>query len=276
MNTSIDYYAVLGVDSQASTSAIKAAFKKLALQYHPDVYKGADAQERMRGLLQAYQTLSDPVARREYDALRTGEDKGTRVEAADRAAPRNGSGLKHDARYAFPEISAELASPLWLKLDNISYQLSPAQAESLRWEGMLRGVTFDPAVTASDALYCCHRCHHHWSASASTRRGVFRPLTCPACQARDWAEYLLLRCTHCHAVFESKEIHDPLRGEALYHPYELFPLCPHCRRSQWCPAENGRVASLRAAAARRSVLLWSSVIGVCVLLVAIVALAMLK
>src|SRR5215831_19272529 len=70
MDTFTDYYAVLGVDSHASASTIKAAFKKLALKYHPDVYKGADAQERMRDLLVAYQTLSDPISRRDYDMQR--------------------------------------------------------------------------------------------------------------------------------------------------------------------------------------------------------------
>ena len=70
MDTFTDYYTVLGVDSHASASTIKAAFKKLALQYHPDVYKGPDAQERMRDLLIAYQTLSDPVSRRNYDVQR--------------------------------------------------------------------------------------------------------------------------------------------------------------------------------------------------------------
>src|SRR5437660_12572612 len=71
MDPLTDYYAVLGLNAQASPSAIKAAFKKLALQYHPDVYKGEDAQERMRILLLAYQTLSDPEARRAYDARRS-------------------------------------------------------------------------------------------------------------------------------------------------------------------------------------------------------------
>src|SRR5438067_12283814 len=70
MDTFNDYYVVLGVDADASADKIKAAFKKLALQYHPDVYKGADAQERMRMLLLAYQTLSDPAERKAYDVRR--------------------------------------------------------------------------------------------------------------------------------------------------------------------------------------------------------------
>src|SRR5947199_8688612 len=71
MDTFTDYYAVLGVDPNSPASEIKTAFKKLALQYHPDVYKGEDAEERMRVLLLAYQTLNDPAERKTYDARRS-------------------------------------------------------------------------------------------------------------------------------------------------------------------------------------------------------------
>src|SRR5215831_9186626 len=63
-----DYYLLLGIRSDASAATIKAAFKRLALRYHPDIYHGADAEEQMRQLLLAYQTLSDPAARQAYDA----------------------------------------------------------------------------------------------------------------------------------------------------------------------------------------------------------------
>src|SRR5215472_6595011 len=71
MDAFTDYYTVLGVKPDSSASTIKAAFKKLALQYHPDIYKGEDAQERMRILLLAYQTLIDPASRKTYDARRS-------------------------------------------------------------------------------------------------------------------------------------------------------------------------------------------------------------
>ena len=102
-------------------------------------------------------------------------------------------------------------------------------------------------------------------------------MTCPACHASDWAEYLLLRCLHCGAVFESEEIHDRLRGNYLYHPYELFPLCPSCRRSRWCPAENVRLETLRAAAARRMAMLWgTTVIVIAVVLLGVMAFMVLR
>ncbi len=270
MDTSNDYYVVLGVDPQANASAIKAAFKKLAFQYHPDLNEGTDAQERMREILQAYQTLNDPQARKEYDARRHGEGGSTRAGGMSDFATRkgNGAGSHGQGRFAFPDLRETPVSTVAFSLDRIAYTLSSAQAESLKWDGMLRGTV---PVADTDAFYHCQRCHHRWSAQGSAH-----PTDCPNCHARDWAEYLLLRCTHCQAIFASQELRDPLRGNSLYNPYELFPLCPNCRRSQWCPAENNRVHSLRAAAARRSMLLWSSVTVVCVLLVAILALFILR
>ena len=272
MDTSNDYYTVLGVDSRASTGAIKAAFKRLALQYHPDVYKGDDAQERMRSLLQAYQTLSDPVARKAYDDRHSGVRATTANGPVGRDEFRARKTAAEEGRYVFPDLHIPQTSPVTFKLAETTYQLTPTQAEHLQWDGLLRGVLSDTTMPATGTSYGCQRCHHSWSVPSAAEV----PLACPACHARDWAEYLLLRCTHCQAVFASAEIHDPLRGNALYHPYELFPLCPHCRRSQWCPAENQRVSTLRAAVARRNALLTGSLVGVCLLLIVVIALVLLR
>src|SRR5215472_8292198 len=153
-----DNYATLGVDSQDSAETIKTAFKKLALQYHPDVYKGADAEERMRKLLQAYQTLNDPEARKEYDAQLMG--KKTASNAASRTGSKPGGRSSQDKLYAFPDLSTTPVSTLSFMLGDIPYQLSSAQAETLRWDGVLRGVARNPAVTTSGVLYSCHRCNH--------------------------------------------------------------------------------------------------------------------
>jgi molecular chaperone DnaJ len=63
-----DYYEVLGVPKNADGKAIKDAFRKLALQYHPDRNKEPGAEERFKEIAEAYAVLSDPKKRSEYDA----------------------------------------------------------------------------------------------------------------------------------------------------------------------------------------------------------------
>jgi curved DNA-binding protein CbpA len=90
-----DYYQVLGVNKKATDKEIKKAFRKLALQYHPDKNKDKDAEEKFREIAEgkgfftmlvvsklrifkprsyfiAYEVLSDADKRRQYDAMGAG------------------------------------------------------------------------------------------------------------------------------------------------------------------------------------------------------------
>ena len=65
-----DYYKTLGVPKTASPKEIKAAFRKLARKYHPDVNKGdAKAEARFKEINEANEVLSDPEKRKRYDSL---------------------------------------------------------------------------------------------------------------------------------------------------------------------------------------------------------------
>ncbi|MGH2603898.1 MAG: molecular chaperone DnaJ [Dehalococcoidia bacterium] len=62
-----DYYDVLGLDRNASQEDIKRAFRRLAMQYHPDRNREAGAEARFKEINQAYEVLSDPQKRAAYD-----------------------------------------------------------------------------------------------------------------------------------------------------------------------------------------------------------------
>jgi DnaJ-class molecular chaperone len=65
-----DYYKILGVERNASEDDIRKAYRKLAMQYHPDRNPNdKQAEERFKEINEAYQALSDPKKRQHYDQL---------------------------------------------------------------------------------------------------------------------------------------------------------------------------------------------------------------
>lgn len=62
-----DYYKVLGVGKDASAEDIKKAFRKIAMQYHPDRNSAPEAEEKFKEANEAYAVLSDPDKRKQYD-----------------------------------------------------------------------------------------------------------------------------------------------------------------------------------------------------------------
>jgi molecular chaperone DnaJ len=62
-----DYYEVLGVGRDAPKDTIKNAYRKLAMQYHPDRNKSKDAEEKFKEISEAYAVLSDDEKRQQYD-----------------------------------------------------------------------------------------------------------------------------------------------------------------------------------------------------------------
>lgn len=72
-----DYYDTLGIARDATTDAVKKAYRKLAHKYHPDVSKDPQGEEKFKAVAEAYETLKNPEKRAAYDQLgshRPGQD----------------------------------------------------------------------------------------------------------------------------------------------------------------------------------------------------------
>lgn len=120
-----DFYAVLGVDRNASQDQIKQAFRRLARQNHPDVKKDdPQANDRFKEINEAYQVLGDPVRRAQYDRFGTVQPFGTdmreggfgpfedifdmffgRRGRVDRDAPERGADLRYDLELTLEETA---------------------------------------------------------------------------------------------------------------------------------------------------------------------------
>ena len=124
-----DYYEILGVPRGASTDEIKAAFRKLARQYHPDVNKEADAEEKFKEINEAYGVLSDA-------------DKRSRYDRYGRAGLGDMGGMPDFATMDFSDIFEEILGGFGFSTGRRSRR-SPRRGRDLQ---MAVSLTFEEAV----------------------------------------------------------------------------------------------------------------------------------
>jgi len=126
--TNNDFYDTLGVGKNASDDEIKAAFRKLARQYHPDVNKSPDAEEKFKEINEAYGVLSDQEKRARYDRY-------------GRAGLGNLGGF-HDYTMDFSDLVEELFGSFGFSSGRSSRR-SPRRGRDLQ---MTVNLTFEEAV----------------------------------------------------------------------------------------------------------------------------------
>lgn len=161
-----DYYEILGIGRNASEDEIKAAFRRLARQYHPDVNKDPDAEEKFKEINEAYGVLSDAEKRTRYD--RFGKE-----------GLGNMGGGFHDYTVDFGDIFEELFGGLGFS--GRRSRRSPRRGRDLQMQvtlsfeeavfGVEKNIEFDREET-------CSRC------SGSGAEPGTSPVKCPACNGQ--------------------------------------------------------------------------------------------
>lgn len=110
----LDYYRELGVTRRASHSDIKAAYRELAKKFHPDKNKEASAQSKFQRIALAYETLSDPEKRRQYDMH--GDDYAN----VDRQQRQRGNDFfdPFNQYRRRPQVTPLFSSTIWLSAES--------------------------------------------------------------------------------------------------------------------------------------------------------------
>lgn len=192
-----DYYEILGVDRTASTEEIKKAYRRLALRYHPDRNPGdATAEERFKEATEAYQVLSDPERRAQYDRF---------GHAAFEGMGAGGFGGFDFSAAGFEDIFNEIFGDFFggrrsrgRRGDDLRYDLE------ISFEEAAFGATKTIHVPRA-AL--CESCR-----GSGMRGGAPRP-TCPTCRGSGQVRYqqglfsIGRTCSHCRG--EGTVVSDP-------------------------------------------------------------------
>ncbi len=92
-----DYYGILGVSYACNDKQIKSAFRKLALQYHPDHNSSTEAEQKFRKICEAYEVLKDPQKRAAYNQFyhKTFKDNDKASEISRKQENRRQDNTEH-------------------------------------------------------------------------------------------------------------------------------------------------------------------------------------
>lgn len=148
MDPSKDYYRELEISRQATPADVKKAYRRLVRKYHPDVSKEPDAEARVKAINEAYEVLSNPERRREYDELRAlgarfgaaGASGGSRAGRGSRAGGfdwtgaqgATGAGFGGFGAHDFADILRQAGRRGFARGDDIEARLTITLEQALK------------------------------------------------------------------------------------------------------------------------------------------------
>ncbi len=165
-----DYYEILGVQRGCDDGALKAAFRKLAMEHHPDRNGGCgEAEGRFKELNEAYSILSDPQKRAAYDRF---------GHAGVNGAGANGGGQFHDVNDIFNEVFGDVFGDMFGGRAGRQARGGPARGADVRFD---LEITLEQAYAGSEqeitipVVLTCETC------DGSGAKPGTSPTTCTGC-----------------------------------------------------------------------------------------------
>lgn len=194
-----DYYAVLEVERSADAKEVKAAYRKLALAYHPDRNPGnREAEEKFKAINEAYAVLSDPEKRARYDRYGSVEEAGIPFsgDIFDIFASAFGGGVApgrgRTRGRAGEDLEAELRVTLEQAREGATVQV---EVDRLSACPHCHG---DRAEPGSNGKSTCPRCQGAGQVRAQAQSlfgTVVTTRTCPDCHGE--GQVVTTPCSHC-------------------------------------------------------------------------------
>jgi molecular chaperone DnaJ len=173
----MDYYEVLQVERTAGDAELKAAYRKLAMQYHPDRNpNNPDAEEKFKACSEAYQVLSDPDKRAAYDRFGHAAVGGAGNPFAG-GSPFGGGFQQGDLGDIFGDIFGEM-----FNMGGRTGRASRAQrGRDLKYDLRLE---FEEAVFGVEREITIRRAETCSDCSGTGSEGAKQPETCQQCGGR--------------------------------------------------------------------------------------------
>ena len=155
-----NHYETLGVSPKATAAEVRSAFRKLAMQHHPDRSKASDAGARFALISQAYQVLNDPDQRRAYDqSLVQARERAARAAqraqvATDSAPPPNSRPSRNHAD--LPRLAVLFSRGRFEEAERLAYTILDTHPR----EAMAYAVLGDIARTRGEINHAANMYAH--------------------------------------------------------------------------------------------------------------------
>lgn len=191
-----DYYNILGVDKKATEDEIKSAYRKKAIEFHPDKQVGKSdsekksAEEKFKEVAEAYQILSDPQKRQRYDTFGTVDDNfGSGFNPNDifstfmRGMHNFGFGTIDDDFFGGGKRQVkgpDIVANVTLTIDEV-YRLA---TKTIKYNCYVKCDDCDGSGSTDGKTIACPHCNGTGYVTTTVRRGLMRvenSYECPKC-----------------------------------------------------------------------------------------------